>query len=337
MINQVYQLVAPKVFTTKYSDLTFSDKVVIRPEYMALCHADQRYFLGQRDVKVLRQKLPMALIHECCGRVVYDPKRIWKSGQRVVMIPNVPGYGSDVVYENYQKGSKFLSSGNDGFMRELVALDRDRIVVYNNAAPTVAAITEFVSVAVHATTRFDLIAHRCRERIGIWGDGSLAYVVACVLKNRFPESKLVIIGKEPSKLAQFAFADETYFNDELPENLEVDHAFECCGGEGSYYAIENVIRCINPQGTLMLMGVSENRVAINTRMVLEKGMTLVGCSRSGRDDFEKAVQLLEQENLQQRLKVIIYDDGPVRTIGDIYKVFSDDLNTPFKTVFKWEM
>ena len=123
----------------------------------------------------------------------------------------------------------------------------------------------------------------------------------------------------------------------LPDDLAIDHAFECCGGEGSYYAIEDVIRCINPQGTLMLMGVSENRVAINTRMVLEKGMTLVGCSRSGYDDFCKAVELLQQKDFQQRLKVIIYNAGAVRSIGDIYKVFADDLNTPFKTVFKWEM
>ena len=337
MINQIYQLVAPKVFSVKYDDITFGEKIVVRPEYMALCHADQRYFLGQRDAKVLRQKLPMALIHECCGRIVYDPKGIWKSGQRVVMIPNVPGTDDDMIYENYQKGSGFLSSGRDGFMREFVELDRDRVVPFGDIDPSVAAISEFVSVAVHAVSRFDKAAHSRRKRIGIWGDGSLSYVVTCVLKKCFPESELVVVGREPSKLAQFSFANETYFSDSLPDDLAVDHAFECCGGEGSYYAIEDVIRCINPQGNLMLMGVSENRVAINTRMVLEKGMTLVGCSRSGYDDFCKAVELLQQKDFQQRLKVIIYNAGAVRSIGDIYKVFADDLNTPFKTVFKWEL
>lgn len=337
MINQIYQLVAPKVFSVKYDDITFGEKIVVRPEYMALCHADQRYFLGQRDAKVLRQKLPMALIHECCGRIVYDPKGIWKSGQRVVVIPNVPGTDDEIIYENYQRGSGFLSSGRDGFMREFVELDRDRVVPFDEIDPSVAAICEFVSVAVHAVSRFDKAAHSRRKRIGVWGDGSLSYVVTCVLKKCFPESELVVVGREPSKLAQFSFANETYFSDALPDDLAIDHAFECCGGEGSYYAIEDVIRCINPQGTLMLMGVSENRVAINTRMVLEKGMTLVGCSRSGYDDFCKAVELLQQKDFQQRLKVIIYNAGAVRSIGDIYKVFADDLNTPFKTVFKWEL
>jgi ribitol-5-phosphate 2-dehydrogenase len=162
-------------------------------------------------------------------------------------------------------------------------------------------------------------------------------VVANILRVRFPESKLVIVGHSRRKLSQFSFADETYLSDEIPEDLTIDHAFECCGGEGSYYAIEDVIRCINPQGTLMLMGVSENRVAIHTRMVLEKGMTLVGCSRSGREDFEMAIALMERSDFQRRMRVIIYDDGAVRNMEDLYRVFADDVNTPFKTVFKWEL
>lgn len=337
MINYIYQLVSPKVFSVKYSDISFSDKVIVRPEYLAVCHADQRYFLGQRDIKVLNQKLPMALIHECCGKVVYDPQGKMKPGQRVVLIPNSPVRKNDVIYENYDKGSYFLSSGHDGFMREFVELDSDRVVPYDNVDPRVAAITEFVSVGVHATTRFDLIAHQNRDRIGIWGDGSLAYVVANIVKARFPHSKIAVIGMDKRKLSQFSFVDETYLSTEIPKGFEVDHAFECCGGEGSYYAIEDVINYINPQGALVLMGVSENKVAINTRMVLEKGMTLIGCSRSGREDFEKAVELMENRNFERRMKVIIYEDEPVRSIGDISRVMANDLTTPFKTVFKWEM
>lgn len=337
MINQVYQLVAPKVFSVKYEDLSYGDKVLVRPEYMAVCHADQRYYLGQRDMETLHKKLPMALIHECCGRVVYDPAGKLQPGQSVVMIPNTPLGDSGPIYENYAKGSYFLSSGHDGFMREIVAIDADRVVAYNGVPASIAAITEFISVAVHAATRFDRVAHEIRDRIGIWGDGSLAYVVANVLLAKFPKSKIVVIGRDSRKLAQFSFVHETHLSSAIPQDFVVDHAFECCGGEGSYYAIEDVIRYINPQGTLMLMGVSENKVAINTRMVLEKGMTLVGCSRSGRVDFEQAVTLLNNPKLQKRLKIIIFQDDPVRSIQDLHRVFRNDLTTPFKTVFRWEL
>ena len=337
MINQIYQLISPKVFSVKYQDLSFGAQMLVRPEYMAVCHADQRYYLGQRDAQTLHKKLPMALIHECFGRVVYDPTGKLPAGQGVVMIPNIPVGESGPIYENYAKGSYFLSSGHDGFMRELVSIAPDRVVPCDGVEPQIAAITEFFSVAVHAVKRFEKAAHPIRERIAVWGDGSLAYVVANVLKCRFPQCKLIIMGHQQRKLAQFSFADEAYLPSTIPEDFQVDHAFECCGGEGSYYAIRDVIRYIRPQGTLMLMGVSENEIAVNTRMVLEKGMTLVGCSRSGREDFEEAIAMMQQPKVQDRLNLIIFRDDPVRCIGDIHRVMANDLTTPFKTVFKWEI
>ena len=338
MINYVYQLVSPKVFSIKYTDINLNDdRVIIRPNYMALCHADQRYFLGQRDIKVLNKKLPMALIHECCGIVEYDPTGTFKQGQKVVMIPNTPIRKNPVIFENYDKGSYFLSSGHDGFMREFVDLPVDRVVPYNDVPDAVAAITEFISVGVHASTRFDLASHEIRDSIGIWGDGSLAYAVANTLKLRFPNSKLYVVGMDSRKLTHFSFVDGTYFSNNIPEDFHVDHAFECCGGEGSFYAIDDIIRHINPQGTVMLMGVSENKVAINTRDVLEKGLTFIGSSRSGRADFEKAVELMENKDFQKRIKIIISEDEPVKSIKDIIRVFGNDLTTPFKTVFKWDV
>lgn len=338
MINHIYQLVAPGAISVKYADVSFGNQVIVRPQYLAVCHADQRYFQGQREQSVLRKKLPMALIHECCGTVVYDPTGQLSIGEQVVIIPNTPPDNYDTaIYENYAKGATFLSSGYDGFMQELVSIPADRVVKCPGIAPQVAAITEFVSVAVHAVSRFEAASHPIRNRIGIWGDGSLAYVTANVLRARFPSSRIVVIGRQKNKLAQFSFVHETWLSEDLPDDFQIDHAFECCGGEGSFYAIEDVIRYINPQGTLMLMGVSEHPVSINTRMVLEKGMTLVGCSRSGRQDFTQAISMMTSPAFQRRLKVIIFEDTPVRTVSDIHRVFRNDLSTPFKTVFRWEI
>lgn len=337
MINYIYQLVNPKVFSVQYDDVKTRGKVIVRPDYMAICHADQRYYLGQRDISVLRKKLPMALIHECCGTVMFDDTKTFPAGERVVMVPNTPAEKDDVIYENYARGSYFLSSGRNGFMRELVDIDPDRVVPVGGIKPQIAAISEFVSVGVHATTRFDRTAHSIRDHIGIWGDGSLAYTVACILTKRFPASRIVVVGKNPSKLSHFSFVHETYLSDELPAGFAVDHAFECCGGEGSAFAIDDIIRSINPQGTVMLMGVSENKVPVNTRNFLEKGLTFVGCSRSGKKDFETAVELMSDKNMQRRLGVIIYEDRPVSDVDGIQRVFATDLNTPFKTVFKWDL
>ena len=338
MLNYVYQLITPKTISVKYEDVEVKNQVIVKPEYLAVCHADQRYYQGKRDAKVLRKKLPMALIHEGWGRVLYDATGTFNIGDKVVMIPNVPGdTQNDIIYENYGKGSSFLSSGKDGFMRETVNLNPDRLVRFEGIDERIAAISEFVCVGMHAFHRFDVIAHSCKKRIGVWGCGSLAFVVSCILKKKYPTSKICVIGRNVNKLNQFSFADETYLIDDLEDDFEVDHAFECAGGEGSYYAIDDIIRYINPQGSVVLMGVSENKIPINTRDVLEKGLTFVGCSRSGREDFINAVDFMKDFSVQRRLKSIIYETEPVKDIADIHRVFSVDMNTDFKTVFKWEV
>lgn len=339
MLNQVFQLVRPKNITIKYEDLAIStDKVLIRPAYMALCHADQRYFQGKRDPKILANKLPMALIHESCGVVVSDPTKTFCVGQKVVMIPNQPPVASNEgFYENYMKGTKFLSSGYNGFMQEVVQLPPDRVVKYNDIEDQVAAISEFVSVCMHALSRFDLIAHSKRQRVAIVGDGSLSYVTATALNYLFPEIKITVIGRNYEKLNMFNFVDSTYLTTDLPVDLSFDHALECCGGVGSEYAIDDIIKYINPQGTVILMGVSENKISVNTRDILEKGLSVIGSSRSGRIDFEKAVDMMSNKRVQNRLKNIIFEDRPVKNINDIYRVFDTDLTTSFKTVFKWDI
>ena len=76
MLNQVYRLVSPRQFETVIVDekIEQSDCIVVRPTYLSICHADQRYFTGSRDKKVMSQKLPMALIHEGIGEVIFDPE-----------------------------------------------------------------------------------------------------------------------------------------------------------------------------------------------------------------------------------------------------------------------
>lgn len=340
MLNQVYQLIKPKNISIRYEekDINNSDKVLVKPNYMAICHADQRYYQGKRDPKILAKKLPMAPIHEASGIVVADPTGTYKPGQKVVMIPNQPPHlGDDTFYENYLTGLHFLSSGFDGFMQEVVSLPIDRVVSYETIDDEVAALAEFTSVSMHAISRFDKIAHYVRERVVIVADGSLAYVLATALHFTFPEIKITVVGRNPDKLEMFNFVDSTYLTNELPSNLKFDHGFECAGGQGSEPAINDIIDHLNPQGTIMLMGVSENKVAINTRDILEKGLTVVGSSRSGRPDFEKAVMMLENKRIQNRLKNIIYSENPVQSVDDIHRVFATDLTTSFKTVFKWDM
>ena len=89
MLNTVYQLVRPRQFEITFRDLSLdNEQILVRPTHLSICNADQRYYQGKRPEEVLRKKLPMALIHEGIGRVIYDPTGTFAQGDQVVMIPN---------------------------------------------------------------------------------------------------------------------------------------------------------------------------------------------------------------------------------------------------------
>ena len=339
MINRIYRLTAPKVFSVEYEDMELSGGILVKPTYMSVCRADQRYYLGQRSAEVLKKKLPMALIHESAAEVVYDSEGEFRRGEQVVLVPNVPpkDFADGEIYENYAKGSAFLSSGIDGFLREYAVLDRSRVVRASNIAGHIASSAELMSVAVHAIDRMSRIAHSKREKIGVWGDGSVAYFLCVALKKLMPEVKIAVIGKSASKLAYYSFCDEVYDASDIPGDFFCDHAFECCGGEGSSFALDDIIKYINAQGTVLLMGVSENKVPILTRMVLEKGLCLVGSSRSGRADFECAVEILSDKSAQHRIERVTEYFGEVRSTRDLHTVFDRSMTGEFKTSFKFDV
>ncbi|NLI05123.1 MAG: alcohol dehydrogenase catalytic domain-containing protein [Actinomycetaceae bacterium] len=303
---------------------------------MSICQADQRYYQGRRPKDILEQKFPMALIHEAVGVVVRDDSGTFALGTPVAMVPNIPGDPVKGVYENYADGFLFLSSGADGFMREIVDLPIEQVVEIPEVS-VVTAQSEMTSVACHAVDRWQALADGTSKRVAIWGDGSVGYILAAVLRELYPDLYIAVIGTHHEKLDFFTMANDTFIASKLPADFSIDDAFECVGGAGSVSAVAEIIQVIRPQGNVILMGVTENPIAVETRMVLEKGLTLVGSSRSGRDDFVCAAKLWESPKFRSRIRRIVYEEEPVRTVDDIHRVFMNDLGTTFKTAFKWEL
>lgn len=340
MLNTVYRLVAPRRFEAEFTDIDLNDEsIIVRPTHLSICAADQRYYQGKRDPKVLKKKLPMALIHEGIGDVIYDPKGEYAPGTSVAMVPNTPVEKDPIIAENYLRSSKFRASGFDGFMQDAVAVGRDRLVVLPEGMNKyVAAYTELVSVSYHTINRFLAKSHARREKIGIWGDGNLAFITALLLSKRLPDAKLYIFGIDAEKMSNFVFCEKTYNVAEIPEDLRVDHAFECIGGAASGTGINQIIDYINPEGSVAIMGVSEEPVPVNTRMVLEKGLTIFGSSRSSTEDFRDTIDLYHKnEDVVEYLENIINAKVEVRSIEDMTKAFELDIQKPGgKTVMVWK-
>lgn len=341
MFNNVYRLTGVRQFerVTTNQDLYMHDRVIVRPTLMSICRADERYYTGVRDKKMLKERLPMSLIHEAIGEVVQDNTGSFEIGTRVVMIPTVAHEHDNLVADNYLSSSKFSSSTLDGFMREYVFMKPENLVaIPTEVQSDISVLLEVASVAVEAIRRLkDNMINRV-QTLGIWGDGNVAYMMAVVAKEFFPSIDIYVFGKHEDKLAYISFANIMQI-DSIPDDFSIDHAIEAVGGAGSESAINQIIDYINPRGTVVLAGVSEKPVPINTRMVLEKGIDLVGTTRSSHQDFKTAIQLMENSmEMRERLQLMIQNNKMVEKISDIAAAFDEDLNMNWgKTVIEWNM
>ncbi len=338
MINIVYRLKSPKFFEESIDNLNL-DNVIVRPKYLSICKADQRYYQGSRPPKILLQKLPMALIHEGIAEVVYDKNNNFNIGDNVVMIPNTP-QEDDNYKANYSRTSKFRGSGFDGFTSELVSLKSDRLVkIPNNFNLKVSSFIELITVAYQGITKFFKLNCTRTDILGVWGDGNLGYITSLLLKTLCPDSQVIVFGKHSENLNLFSFVDNTYMIHDVPDDLKIDHCFECVGSASSQSAINQMIDLINPQGTINLFGVSEYLVPINTRLVLEKGLTIQGNSRSEREDFEGVVNLLnDNSHIFNFLSRLISNTYVIKSIDDLKEAFDMDYVSNFgKTILKWDL
>lgn len=337
MINRIYRLVDVKRIEIALREVNITENhLLIRPDFLSICAADQRYYQGKRKKEVLQKKLPLALIHEGIGTVLFDPKNEIEEGTKVVLIPNMPITSNGYIKENYAVDSLFLSSSADGFMQDILSLRRDRVVSIPEADIEVYTLSELVSVAFNAIETFERAAYGPKHSFGIWGDGSVGFVLGLVLRSIYPESEIYVFGKHSRKLQYFTFAEHVYFIDGIPGGITLDHCFDCVGGNGSELAVNQMIEMIRPQGCISLLGVCENPIPINTRVVLEKGLQIIGDSRSGKADFEKAVNLVySNKSVKSYLKTIVSQVIEIKNETDIHHAFVQDQMNDFKTILKW--
>lgn len=339
MINRIYRLKEPGYIEADFGSVSLDDgQVIVRPQYLSICAADQRYYRGERSPEAMRAKLPMALIHEGMGTVLWDASGAFAPGEPVVMLPNAAAESDTHIKENYRPQSRFMSSGYDGFMQDYVAMPPAQLLRLPAQAGVHYVLTELLSVACNAITTWQALGKNQGTRFGIWGSGSVGYMVALALRMNFPKAEITMIGRNREKLQYCSFADRLIQTSRsVPQNA-FDCCFECVGGSASQLAIDQMISSVRPQGTIVLLGVSEDPIPLRTRMILEKGLVVLGASRSSRADFEMAIAMIQRKKrMENYLKVIISQVVQAESLQDIHTAFHTEDSLPFKTVIQWKM
>lgn len=332
MFAKSYKITEPKRFEIFVEDIR-NENVLVRPDYLAVCKADIRYYLGNRSLSILKRKFPMSLIHEATGVVVRDKSGELKSGQRVVLLPcrrsECDGSKCEVcvrdnphLLDNYCPESKFCSSNYDGFSKELIDLDKEYMIPIPDDIGEEAVFSELISVGCCALRRAGFTEGESVKSVTVWGDGIMGYIISLVAKYGFG-CEVNIVGLSKEKLEKFDFANVYYSNDiEALPRMSV--AIEAVGGNASGIAANQAIDKLYSGGKLILSGVANDNVPLNTRMVLEHGISIRGTTRSVRCDFEKAVELLTIPEFRKHIKTLLLSVREVNNIRDYYAVFEEE-------------
>ncbi len=346
MFQTVYKVTSPGVIEEFINSVDIdSEHVLVKVDYMAICKADIRYYLGNREQSVLNHKYPLAPIHEAVGHVIKDPTGQYQPGDKVILIPNSveEKYLQDFENErckrsdlgkNYAIHSTFRSSTTDGFLKQFYVAEPDLLVKFDKDIPSnLAVYSELLSVAVAALRRINFNE---TKHVAIFGDGILAYITYIVFTKDHPETKLTVFGIDKTKLQMFKGVDAKTYDEYQGEKY--DTMIEIVGGKFSGDAINKMIDWATVGADLILMGVSEEKVPLNTRLVLEKGLSLKGVTRSDYGDFAHVAEILKDKSVQEKIKPMIISENTIKTVNDIYQCYEKDINNRTiigKNIMKW--
>ena len=327
MLCRSYKIVADRRFELFIEDVSAGHgEALVKIKYAAICKADIRYYLGKRNQRVLGLKYPMSLIHEAVGTVLKDCSGLFNAGDTVALIPNiVKGDCADCLCQrhdlgqNYCKNALFASSNCDGFSKDIAALSSSNLAGLKDDKPHYV-FCELVSVAIAAARRLSL----SRDAVAaVFGDGIMGYIMCLVIKTVY-NCPVYIIGKHRDRIDSFVMCDKAFYANETDKIAFYNAGFECVGGAGAQSAINSITETVAIGGDIVLLGVSEEDVSINTRRIMEKGLCVKGATRSSASDFKAAVKLFEDRRFVSLIENLILGELHIKNIDDYNKAFEKE-------------
>ena len=275
-----------------------------------ICGSDLHYYLDG-GFGTVRVRQPMILGHEVAGTVAALGAGVQglTEGDRVAVNPSNPCGACEYCARNEPQHClemRFWGSAmrmphvQGGFRRRLVAAARQCVNVGDTVSIGEAAMSEPLSVALHAVGQAGDVRGK---RVLVTGFGPIGGVVLLALRHAGAAEVVVTdLVDEPLALARRIGAtavnvatDKDTLAAEERDKGRFDLAFECSGNPR---ALAQAIACVRPRGTIVQVGIGGAfDVPMNT--VVAKELRLVGSFRF-HPEFEIAAGLIARREVDVR-------------------------------------
>lgn len=329
--SRVFEVIGPYEMRERWEEIReVPDRcLLLETRLTGICHADLRYVSCSRPPEVLRERLPLCVFHEGVARVVEIGGNVqnFSEGDLVVIVPNIPCYVHDPkkypdiyracracrpegIGENLCEDVRFISSNANGLSRTFFIHPAACVFPVPDAVPEeIAVLAEPLTVIARAIKQVKI---GFDDRVAVLGGGFMGFITAAVLSRivGVPKDNLLVTDIFNFKLEKFKdFAavintKEQQIRKELLSSFNL--AFESAGGRAAEATVDQALSLLASGGTCMLVGVSEEKVPIKTRTILEKGLTVKGTTRSAAIDYPQVLEWLKKEELRKTLSRIIY-------------------------------
>lgn len=276
-----------------------------------ICGSDLHYFLDG-GFGTVRVRQPIILGHEVAGTIAALGAGVegLREGDRVAINPSNPcgeceycarAEPQHCLEMRFWGSAMRMPHVQGGFRRRLVAFARQCVKVGDIVSIGEAAMSEPLSVALHAVAQAGDVRGK---RVLVTGFGPIGGVVLLALRHAGAgEVTVTEVVDEPLALARqlgAAQAVNVAANRDALAAEEVakgrfDIAFECSGNPR---ALAQAIACVRPRGTIVQVGVG-GAFDVPMNIVVAKELRLVGTFRF-HPEFETAARLIGTREIDVR-------------------------------------
>lgn len=315
--------------------------VVLKVKACGICGSDIHYY----DIGY-----PSGLVmgHEFCGEVVDPGSRSDLSvGDTITGLPISPcgscpacKTGNPQYCVHTWEKAVGLSLTNPGGYAEYTSCRPDLVkklpecMTYNEGA-----MVEPTAVSLHAINLADV---KVGDKVLVIGSGIIG-LMACEAAKMEGASYIGVLEtnmKRAKKSVDLGPADEIFDAREegIVEKLKektnggFDIVIECCGNSA---AVSEAIGCVRPNGTIVLVGVSLDKVTIPTTSVVLGEVVIKGSIGYTEKDFDNTIDLIASK----KIDVLKYVDDvvPLEKANESYKRLTSGEDDAVKIIFNPEM